>query len=381
MLRLITGCCRKAAPPIAVTVTAALDEPTDFSILGDWSGKQVQPGWSLPYGLIPLIEGLPAELSHEQKKALSAAAANYGCPLLYLAGEAEIPEPAFEGRLTFDEDALAARYEALRPRQAVSLIVIGCPQASVGELRAVAARLRGRRVRRDPAGPGEPPPLWVFTSSANRAIAEKSGITAVIRESGALLLENTCPEVVPYDPSWVRHVLTNSMKAEHYIGPQGIRTSVAAGPLRGRGDGRRTHRANRRRSGPGRGHRRRLRRRGGPLHRLPAHSKRPVTGCPLRATFASRGGLCNNTPVTFLGFVNRETGVVEEPGHPADGESMAGRSPSSQRLRLHRRRMSCWSFSTGTGRRWRSSTRTSTSRARRPARWRTYPMPTPWMGT
>ncbi|MEW5988889.1 MAG: DUF126 domain-containing protein, partial [Chloroflexota bacterium] len=28
---------------------------------------------------------------------------------------------------------------------------------------------------------------------------------------------------------------------------------------------------------------------------------------------------------TFLGFVNRETGVIEEPGHPADGQSMAGK--------------------------------------------------------
>src|SRR5690606_28643644 len=36
------------------------------------------------------------------------------------------------------------------------------------------------------------------------------------------------PEVVPYDPTWVRHVLTNSMKAEHYIksGLNGIPTSV-----------------------------------------------------------------------------------------------------------------------------------------------------------
>jgi hypothetical protein len=30
-------------------------------------------------------------------------------------------------------------------------------------------------------------------------------------------------------------------------------------------------------------------------------------------------------PITLLGFVNRETGVIEEPGHPADGQSMAGK--------------------------------------------------------
>lgn len=315
-------------PNIAVTVTAALDDPTDFSILGDWIGKQVRPGWSLPYGPIPLIEGLPAELSHEQKKALSAAAANYGCPLLYLAGEGEIPEPAFEGRLTFDEDALAARYEALRPRQAVSLIVIGCPQASVGELRAVAALLRGRRVRRDPAGPGEPPPLWVFTSSANRAIAEKTGIASVIRESGALLLENTCPEVVPYDPAWVRHVLTNSMKAEHYIksGLNGIPTSVlrladcvAVGTGDVRIDEPPPERAGERSSAAAPAARRAAAPAAGPFEAT-GH------GLPSQGDFRVEGeAFVTDTPVTFLGFVNRETGVVEEPGHPADGESMAGK--------------------------------------------------------
>lgn len=319
-------------PNIAVAVTARLGEPTDFSLLGDWIGKQVPPDWSLPYGPIPLIAGLPAELSHEQKKALSAAAANYGCPLLYLAGDENIPEPAFQGQLVFDEAALAARYEALRPRRAVSLVVIGCPQASVGELRAVAGLLRGRQVRGDPAAPGEPPPLWVFTSSANKAIAERTGIAAAIRESGALLLENTCPEVVPYDPSWVRHVLTNSMKAEHYIksGLNGIPTSVmrladclavATGDLRideplpepAQGEG-----------GPAAAT-------GAPaLRRAAAPASGPFSaegrGLPSQGDFRVEGeAFVTDTPITFLGFVNRETGVVEEPGHPADGESIAGK--------------------------------------------------------
>ena len=32
-----------------------------------------------------------------------------------------------------------------------------------------------------------------------------------------------------------------------------------------------------------------------------------------------------DTPITLLGFVNRETGVIEEPGHPAHGQSLAGK--------------------------------------------------------
>jgi predicted aconitase/predicted aconitase with swiveling domain len=319
-------------PNIAVTVTAALDEPTDFSILGDWIGKQVLPGWSLPYGPIPLIEGLPAELTHEQKKALAAAAANYGCPLLYLDSDEEIPEPALQGRLAFDAAALEARYAALRPQGAVSLVVAGCPQASVGELRAVAELLRGRTVRHDPAPVGEPPPLWVFTSSANRAIAERTGVAAAIRDSGALLLENTCPEVVPYDQSWVRHVLTNSMKAEHYIksGLNGIPTSVmplagcvavAAGDLRLGKSEAELSAAGQASAVPTR----RV-----PQRSLPAQASGPFEarghGLPSQGDFRVAGeAFVTGAPITFLGFVNRETGVVEEAGHPADGESMAGK--------------------------------------------------------
>ncbi|HSM55998.1 MAG TPA: aconitase X [Candidatus Sulfomarinibacteraceae bacterium] len=319
-------------PNLHVQVTVALEEPTDFSILGDWIGKQVRPEWQLPYGPIPLIAGLPAEIEHDQKKALSAAAANYGCPLLYLEGEGEYPDPHFEGRLTFDDAALATRYDELQPRQPVSLITLGCPQASVGELRAAAQHLKGRRVRHEPAGPGDPPPLWIFTSRANRAIAERTGLARIIEESGALLLENTCPEVVPYDQRWVRHILTNSMKAEHYIksGLNGIPTSVMTLPdciavangdlsvAEAERDANRTETAicstPQQETAPA------------PLERASGPFEASGRGLPSQDDFEISGeAFVTHRPITLLGFVNRETGVIEEPGHPADGESLAGK--------------------------------------------------------
>lgn len=318
-------------PNLAVVVTAVLSDPTDFSILGDWIGMQRRPEWRMPYGPIPAIKGLPADLTHEQKKALSAAAANYGCPLLYIDGEGERPPADFQVRLRFTQADLEQRYAELRPATAVSLVTIGCPQASVGELRAVANLLQDRHVTAEPAAPGEPPPLWVFTSSANKAIAEKTGIADIIRGSGALLLENTCPEVVPYDQNWVKHVLTNSMKAEHYIksGLNGIPTSVmrltdciavAAGELTiaapssdKSAETRAAARAHARSSAPPRANA------SGPFEAA-------GSGLPSQRDFIVTGeAFVTDTPVTFLGFVNRETGVVEEPGHPADGESMAGK--------------------------------------------------------
>jgi cis-L-3-hydroxyproline dehydratase len=324
-------------PNLLVKVTADLDDPTDFSILGDWIGKQRRVEWRLPYGPIPYIEDLPADLTHEQRKALSAAAANYGSPLLYIAGQGEPPDlSAILGELTFTAATLAQRYAELAPAAAISLIAIGCPQASLGELRAVAELVKGRRFIAEPDDGSGRVPLWIFTSAVNKAIAEQTGLAALIRQSGALLLENTCPEVVPYDPAWVKHILTNSMKAEHYLksGLNSIPTSVmpladclaiAAGEKRFAAPPPSSPDAV---SKPG------------TASRLGAESQTGAAA-PAAATVTSFAGgqglpsqtdftvlaeaLVTDAPITFLGFVNRETGVIEEPGHPADGQSLAGK--------------------------------------------------------
>lgn len=320
-------------PNLEVNVTATMSDPTDFSILGDWFGKQRQPDWRLPFGPIPLIKGLPDELTHEQKKALTAAAANYGCPLLYIEGLGDVPDADFQARLVFDQAALAQRYAALRPQAPVSLITIGCPQASVGELRVTAQLLQDKTLA-DAA-----PPLWVFTSAPNKAIAEKTGIADTIRQSGALLLENTCPEVVPYDQNWVKHVLTNSMKAEHYIksGLNGIPTSVmtladcvavALGELTLGGWRLETDLMQGKHGVSKQGEK--AYSPAHPLTRSPVLARGYFSaaghGLPSQDDFVVTGeAFVTDTPITLLGFVNRKSGVIEEPGHPADGQSMAGK--------------------------------------------------------
>jgi predicted aconitase/predicted aconitase with swiveling domain len=333
-------------PNLEVVIKTELHDPVDFSILGDWIGKQRRPEWRMPFGPIPLISGLPESLTHEQRKALSAAAANYGCPLLYIDGLSDVPAHEFEATLTFGRSDLDRRYEELRPKATVSLITIGCPQASVGELRATAELLRGRQVRSSPAAAGDPPPLWIFTSSANKAICEKIGLADQIRRSGALLLENTCPEVVPYDQSWAKHILTNSMKAEHYIksGLNGIPTSVmsladciavASGELsipepdlaafETAADGEQPGSVPPEQDRPD--HIPAAETRTAPAH-VPATGPFSAQGfgLPSQEDFTVTGSaFVTDAPITFLGFVNRKTGVIEESGHPADGRSMAGK--------------------------------------------------------
>ena len=46
----------------------------------------MRPDWDMPYGPMPYITGLPAHMSFASKKALTAAAANYGCAMLWAEG-------------------------------------------------------------------------------------------------------------------------------------------------------------------------------------------------------------------------------------------------------------------------------------------------------
>ena len=309
-------------PNIHVIVDCELEYISDWSILGDWIGKQIDPGWNLPWGMMPYITGLPENASLESKKALTAAAANYGCPILWADGITKIPNVdedwVPQGELKFTKEELSSRYEELSPKGQVDLVVIGCPQASVGEVRATAAAVRSRMEF------GEKIPdqrLWVFTSGHNHELLEQEGTLDILEEAGVLILKDTCPEVTPYNRIKYNHLLTNSLKAEHYLtsGLNRIPTSVmniidcvshAFDPNLSKG-------------------------------------KRPILGSKVKETFStnkvhkngnliSQGfglpsqkewsvkgkALVTDVPITYLGYVNRDTGVIEEPGHPLDGQSI-----------------------------------------------------------
>ena len=160
--------------------------------------------------------------------------------------------------------------------------------------------------------------LWMFTSRENHALAEADGSLAMLEESGAVVLKDTCPEVTPYNRERFNHLLTNSMKAEHYLtsGLNRIPTSVAdietcvahafdptlaQGPRPDLGD--RSHHV--------------------PQSNVNHHDG----GCALSGEGLSSQpeyhvvgrAMVTDVPITYLGYVDRETGEIDERGHPLDG--------------------------------------------------------------
>ncbi len=306
-------------PNIVVDVECDLTSLADWSILGDWIGKQVRPGWNVPFGPMPLIRGLPSYISFASKKALTAAAANYGCAMLWAEGHTECPTlTGTEESLVFTEQDLATRYEELAPKGQVDLIVIGCPQASLEEIRITAAAVRsysemGQLI------PDER--LWVFTSRHNYELADADGSIGILEEAGAVILQDTCPEVTPYNRNHYNHLMTNSLKAEHYLtsGLNKMPTSVgtiqdcvghAFNPSLSEGEVTQ------------------LQPKAQPQH---ASAKTHQTGeCSLTGGGLNSQGdwevegiaMVTDVPITYLGYVNRDSGVIEEVGHPLDGEAI-----------------------------------------------------------
>ena len=298
---------------LKINVECNLSEPVDYSILGDWIGKQIKPSWKLEYGPIPHISGVE-KLDFESKKALTAAAANYGSPMLFVDKFTKEPEiTKYQAEISFKQTDLELRYSELAPRKKVDLVTIGCPQASFEEIERTAYYLEEKKIDNNR--------LWVFTSSLNFEKAQKKGLVGKIEAAGGLVLRETCPEVVHYNHDKVKHILTNSMKAEHYLksGLNSIDTSVAnlETCIMHAANSKLLEKVENKKV----------------LDQKIAYetSKTYQTGdlkingegLESQDSWELEGeALVTDVPITFLGFVNRVTGEIEEEGHPINGESM-----------------------------------------------------------
>jgi len=173
-----------------VKVETQLRDMTDFGTLGYFTGKIAGQD-------TPVFTGIPSTPTLEQLKALSAALASSGSVSMFHAvgvtPEAPTLQEAFGGRepakvLVFGDAEKAAAEAALNrePSDHVDWILVGCPNASVEEIREVAEALEGRKVHKDVA-------LWVTTAGAMYAMAERNGYIRTIEQAGGIVVRETCP--------------------------------------------------------------------------------------------------------------------------------------------------------------------------------------------
>ncbi|MCD6414986.1 MAG: aconitase X catalytic domain-containing protein [Candidatus Diapherotrites archaeon] len=191
-------------PQLLVNVKTDIERISDFGALGYWIGKNFP-------GKIPLITGIPSA-TVDELKSLSASIVTYGGPPLFHI-EGITPEalkgiyPKPEEKIVVDEEEIKdARAGITDETGKVDFVAIGCPHASLEEIKFISELLRGKRVEVE---------TWITTSRRVMEMAKRRGYLKAINKAGAKVVPDTCMAVAPLKGRF--HVMaTNSAKACYY---------------------------------------------------------------------------------------------------------------------------------------------------------------------
>ncbi|MFC1592774.1 aconitase X [Candidatus Omnitrophota bacterium] len=206
---------------LEISVNTELNHFHDYGTLGWFVGK-------VAGDRVPVLTGITPSVSWDELKLLGAAAATSGGVALYhvvgVTPEAPTKEAAFGNNMSKDWPRFEFREKQLRETEEsiskanekeVQLVVLGCPHASIAEIRDIARLLSNKKLR-----PGVQ--LWISTPRIITTYAENMGYIKKIEESGARVISDVCPLAVSkellykYGP---RVAATNSAKLAHYMAP------------------------------------------------------------------------------------------------------------------------------------------------------------------
>jgi predicted aconitase len=157
----------------------------------------------------------------ELKHFGAAAATSGGVEMYHIPGitpEAPTLEAAFgpgavPEAIGYGPDERRAVYADLNSqgsRQDVDFVLLGCPHASVEQIRRAARALDGRRL-----SPGTE--LWLMVPRALKDVADRSGYTEAIERAGGKVLGDSCPAMSRAAPAGTRVFATDSAKQAHYL--------------------------------------------------------------------------------------------------------------------------------------------------------------------
>ncbi len=184
---------------------------------------------------IPVIVGL-RHATFDQLKAFGAAAAASGSVALYhmvgITPEARTLDEALGGRQPSERHLVGKREIARIMEQmstgqggAVDVVGVGCPHASIDQMRRYATLLRGKRVHTGVQ-------LWICANTVVEEMARRMGYLETIGQAGATLMVGTCHNNCPLGAWGFRRLATDSGKFAYYtpttVGTECVFTSTEA---------------------------------------------------------------------------------------------------------------------------------------------------------
>lgn len=194
-------------PNLFVDVDTEL-KGADYGALGYTVGKTV--GGGIPFFR---FKNTP---STDQLKWLGAALASSGAVALYHVENTtpeskwalEVMDKRVEKIEIKGTDILEIREKLSTTKETPDLICVGCPHASLEEIRRVAEIVEGRTLKSM---------LWVCTSISVKAAADRMGYTKIIEDAGGKMVCDTCMVVAPIEELNYKVVGVDSAKAANYV--------------------------------------------------------------------------------------------------------------------------------------------------------------------
>ena len=184
-------------------------EGSDFGAVGYMVGTSI--GGGIPYFK---FESTP---STDQLKWLGAALASSGSVALYHV-ENITPESKWASKTVYDDkieklsinraDIDETRIKLSTTEDKPDLICVGCPHASLEEIKRVAETVHGLKLENM---------LWVCTSISIKAAADRMGYTEIIENAGGKMVCDTCMVVAPIEELDYKVVGVDSAKAANYV--------------------------------------------------------------------------------------------------------------------------------------------------------------------
>jgi hypothetical protein len=191
-------------PTVKIKVEANLNFNSDYGALGSYVGKEVK-------NRIPYFVGIK-NANTDQLKALGAAMAASGAVALYhvedITPEAKHVEKKDLETIVVTQKEIEETYENLTTGKDPDIVILGCPHASLREIKALSSRLEGRRLRK---------PVWICTSRAIKEVANRAGLSKIIEDAGGRIVADTCMVVSPIEKMGFKTTGVDSAKAAHYL--------------------------------------------------------------------------------------------------------------------------------------------------------------------
>jgi predicted aconitase len=203
---------------VHIDIDYPLKDVTDYACAGYYLAKNYPDA-------VPVYTGFPERCPQFALKAVCASLGSSGSVSMFhavgITPEAPTLEAATGGRKIEsikmgqrERDETARFLNRTSDSSEVDCVFMGCPHLDFEEIVLLTKLLKGRKVKSDVS-------LWLYAANSIWNSCERSGLTRVLKDSGAVLISDTCPSItVLSDVIASRGFIsaaTNSAKQAHYL--------------------------------------------------------------------------------------------------------------------------------------------------------------------